>query len=176
MTTRLTPTGIIFNDNSVLSSKFDIIAKDSKSYFFQPSAPPRWVKLTQHNNKALRVVSGTGGGSGGVNPFSSIFPTSLREISNTNMPASGSVGNHTLNLSQITSHQHTSGGSRSLSFTPGTGDIEAAAGWNRNPSPNTGLSGGGSSHNHPWSGSSSFSQSIDLRLQYIDIIECIFEG
>lgn len=33
--------------------------------FFQASAPTGWTKSTAHDGKALRVVSGTGGGSGG---------------------------------------------------------------------------------------------------------------
>lgn len=38
--------------------------------FFQQSAPPGWTKKTDHNDKALRVVSGAGGGSGGTHGLS----------------------------------------------------------------------------------------------------------
>ena len=34
--------------------------------FFQAAAPTGWTKITTHNNKMLRVVSGSGGGSGGI--------------------------------------------------------------------------------------------------------------
>jgi len=41
--------------------------------FYQASAPTGWTKSTSHDNKALRVVSGTGGGSGGSTAFTSVF-------------------------------------------------------------------------------------------------------
>ena len=41
--------------------------------FAQASAPVGWVKNTGHNNKALRVVSGSGGGSGGASDFTTTF-------------------------------------------------------------------------------------------------------
>ena len=47
--------------------------------FYQASAPTGWTKITSHDNKALRVVSGTGGGSGGSTVFTSVF-TSRTDI------------------------------------------------------------------------------------------------
>jgi hypothetical protein len=41
--------------------------------FYQASAPTGWTKVTTHDNKALRVVSGAGGGSGGSTAFTSVF-------------------------------------------------------------------------------------------------------
>ena len=41
--------------------------------FAQASAPVGWSKNTGHNNKALRVVSGSGGGSGGNRAFTVAF-------------------------------------------------------------------------------------------------------
>jgi hypothetical protein len=40
--------------------------------FFQASAPTGWTQNTTHNDKGLRVVSGTGGGNGGTVSFSSM--------------------------------------------------------------------------------------------------------
>jgi hypothetical protein len=40
--------------------------------FFQASSPTGWTLDTTHNDKALRVVSGTGGGSGGTTGISSL--------------------------------------------------------------------------------------------------------
>jgi len=37
----------------------------TKMAFFQASAPTYWTKDTTHNDKFIRVVSGSGGGSGG---------------------------------------------------------------------------------------------------------------
>lgn len=48
----------------------------SVSIFYQASAPTGWTKLTTQNDKALRIVSGTGGGTGGTDAFSSdLSPT-----------------------------------------------------------------------------------------------------
>lgn len=43
----------------------------SVSLFYNSAAPSGWTKLTTHNDKALRVVSGIGGGSGGTDALSS---------------------------------------------------------------------------------------------------------
>ena len=68
--------------------------------FQQSAAPTGWTKQTTHNNKALRVVSGTAS-SGGSVAFTTAFSTSRT--------VSGSVQNHTLTLSQIPSHNHGAG-------------------------------------------------------------------
>ena len=44
--------------------------------FYQASAPTGWTQVTTHDNKALRVVSGTGGGSGGSTNFTTVFSAS----------------------------------------------------------------------------------------------------
>jgi hypothetical protein len=172
MASKVTSTGITFSDNTILTTKFGIIPQNSVTIFYQASAPPRWTKSPTHNDKTLRVVSGTGGGSGGTNSFTTVFPTSLKNISETNA-ISGSVGNHTLVTSQIASHEHGNGGTVGLSG--GGGDVAAGAGWTRS-APGVPDNGGGGAHNHPWSGSAVFSQNIDLRVQYIDIISCNFDG
>jgi len=41
------------------------VPSGSKMMFFQAAAPVGWTQDTTHNNKMLRVVSGSGGGSGG---------------------------------------------------------------------------------------------------------------
>lgn len=166
----LTSTGITFSDSTSLNSKYGIVPQNSVSIFFQASAPTGWTKSTTHNDKTLRVVSGDGGGSGGNSTFSSVFPTSLRPVS-ASVPMTGSTGNTTLTVNQLPSHSHGNDGSVGLS--PGGGDVGAAAGWTRN-SPSTGSTGGGQGHNHPWSGTASFSTDIDLRVQYIDVIICTF--
>ncbi len=38
--------------------------------FFQAAPPVGWTQVTSHNDKMLRVVSGTGGGNGGTNDVS----------------------------------------------------------------------------------------------------------
>ena len=58
--------------------------------FAQSSAPTGWTKSTSHNNKALRVVSGSGGGSGGSNSFTSTFASRSLSVSGSGS-ASGST-------------------------------------------------------------------------------------
>ena len=171
MAARLSSTGIRFSDNTLLESKYGIVPQNSVSVFLQSSAPTGWTKSTTHNDKTLRVVSGTGGGSGGSLSFTSAFPTSLKTVSVSNIPVTGLVGNHTLNLSQLPSHTHATGGAIGLS--PGGGDVGAGGGWNRS-FPSWAANGGGGAHAHPWSGSINFSQDIDFRVQYVDVIICTF--
>ncbi len=68
--------------------------------FFQASAPTGFTQVTTQNNKALRVVSGSGGGTGGSSSFTSVFGSSAT------LDLSGSVGDTTLSTAQIPSHQH----------------------------------------------------------------------
>jgi hypothetical protein len=171
MPARLTSSGILFGDSTSLTSKYGIVPQNSVSIFFQSAAPTGWTKSTAHNDKTLRVVSGTGGGSGGSSSFSSVFPTSLRPVSVPSVPMSGTVGNHTLTTPQLPSHPHPAGGSIGLS--PGGGDVASGAGWTRT-SPAGGNAGGGGAHAHPWSGTASFTADLDLRVQYIDVILCTF--
>jgi hypothetical protein len=62
--------------------------------FVQAAAPFGWTQSTTHNDKALRIVSTAGGGSGGSNAFSTIFG------------ASSNTQPTTLSLSQTPSHVH----------------------------------------------------------------------
>jgi len=167
----LTAAGITFSDSTSLNSKYGIVPQNSVAVFFQSAAPTGWAQSTAHNDKALRVVSGTGGGSGGSSSFTSVFPNSLRPVSQSGIPVSGSVGSVTLSTPQLPSHGHGNGGSIGLS--PGGGDVSSGSGWSRT-FPGTANNGSGDSHNHPWSGSANFSTNIDLRVQYIDVIICSF--
>ena len=58
--------------------------------FYQAAAPTGWTKLTTQNDKALRVVSGSGGVAGGTNPFSTVM-------------AQAATGNHTLSRAELPS-------------------------------------------------------------------------
>ena len=49
------------------------IPSGSIMLFYQAGAPTGWTKITSQNNKAIRVVSGTGGGGGGNNTFTTTF-------------------------------------------------------------------------------------------------------
>lgn len=50
-----------------------LIPSGTVMVFFQSAAPTGWTQNTSHNDKALRVVSGTGGGNGGSTAFTSCW-------------------------------------------------------------------------------------------------------
>jgi len=173
----LQTSGIQFSDSTVLNSKYGIIPQNSVAVFYQSSAPSGWTQVTSHDNKALRVVSGTGGGFGsggtagpGGQPFTTIFPNSTRPISGT-VTADGSVGDTTLTIQQIPGHTHNAGSSVNVSpGSPGIGGRAVNA-----DAPATSPTGGGGAHTHPFVGSSSpYTGNIDMRIQYIDVILCRF--
>jgi hypothetical protein len=80
----------------------DAFPSGTKMLFQQTSAPTGWTKDTTHDNKALRVVSGTAGSGGSIN-FTTAF-------------GSQNVGDTALTSAQIPGHTHT------FSGTGNTGD------------------------------------------------------
>ena len=173
----LQTSGIQFSDSTILNSKYGIIPQNSVAVFYQASAPSGWSQVTTHNNKALRVVSGTGGGFGsggtsgpGGQPFTTIFPTSVRPISGT-VACDGIVDTTTLTIQQIPAHTHNAGNAVNVSpQSPGVGGRAV----NSN-APATSPAGGASSHQHPFIGANApYSGTIDMRVAYIDVIICKF--
>ena len=132
--------------------------------FHQAAAPTGWTKVTTHNDKELRVVSGNVGVSGGSTAFSSAFTHSHSD--------SFSVNSHTLTVSQMPSHTHTLG-YEDNSWPDGSGDTAENAVWNSMRSPDeyrtTSSAGGNSPHTHGLSGSVN-SQTIAPK--YVDVIIC----
>ena len=126
-------------------------AAGTKLLFAQTAAPTGWTKDTTHDNKALRVVSGTAS-SGGTVAFTTAFASQT--------PA-GTVGSTTLAESQIPSHTHQAGGGgvSAASKTGNTYRTTAASGVA------TSATGGSGSHNHTFTGTA-----IDLAVQYVDVI------
>lgn len=100
--------GITFSDTTQLNSKFGIIPKDSTMLFFQAAAPTGWTKITTHDDKAFRVVSGLGSATGGTTSFLNAFPGTVVTIP-VSVSAAATVGNHTLTLDEIPAHAHGSG-------------------------------------------------------------------
>ena len=176
----LTATGITFSDATSLSSRYGVLPQSTVAVFFQAAAPTGWTQSATHNDKALRVVSGTGGGfgSGGTSgaggiAFSSAFPAVAKPISvpiSVTAPVTGTVGNTTLANPQIPQHTH-----NSLTGS----DANAASGASQFRTPGNTATGGviegsGGAHNHPWTGnaavSTTGSTTMDLRVQYVDVI------
>ena len=71
--------------------------------FQQTTAPTGWTKQTTHDNKALRVVTGTAS-SGGSNTFSGVFNTAVPvsgTSNNSTVTISGSTAGHVLTQAQL---------------------------------------------------------------------------
>lgn len=140
----------------------------TRMIFAQNAAPTGWSKDTSnYNQHAMRIVTGTGGGTGGTVNFTSAFTSQAVAGSVSITGISGSAGNTTLSTPQIPSHTHSyTRASPGGAGGKGGGTGQAAA--------TTGSTGGGGSHNHPFSfssGSATFSGSaIDLAVKYLDVI------
>jgi hypothetical protein len=100
--------------------------------FVQTAAPTGWTKSTTHDNKALRVVSGSAS-SGGSVAFTTAFASGL------------TAGNTTLSTTQIPSHTHPT---NIYGFSPCSSPFAGAFSGDGNSQITSGATGGGSSHNH----------------------------
>tara|TARA_R100001510_G_C7655886_1_gene215388 strand:+ start:1236 stop:2192 length:957 start_codon:yes stop_codon:yes gene_type:complete len=162
-------------DDAVTADKIadaERFASGTKMLFQQTAAPTGWTKDTSHNDKALRIVSGTVGTGGSV-AFETAFAsqTPAGSISNS---VSGSTASHTLSVSEIPSHTHTLGfnsrgsGSSQIVHEPGSGGGEINF--------TTDATGGGGGHTHgagTLAVSSTFSgTAIDLDVSFVDVIIC----
>jgi hypothetical protein len=127
--------------------------------FLQTTAPVGWTKSTAHNDKALRIVSGTAS-SGGTTAFSSVF--AARTITTANMPSHSHTGT-TGNNSVSHTHQYQGAGSTGVpDYGSGTALINS-----------TTLTSGPASalHTHSFTTATSGSgTSIDFAVQYVDAI------
>lgn len=155
----ITPTELSYLDGvtSALQPQLNTLSAASipagtKMLFAQTNAPTGWTKDTTHDNKALRVVSGTAS-SGGSVAFTTAF---------TSQAVAGTVGDTALTLAQIPPHTHSV-----TSFTTDTVDDGGSA-----PSiakfsgtTTTGSAGSGATHTHSFTGTA-----IDLAVQYVDVI------
>lgn len=112
-------------------TKFQNFPSGTKMVFFQESAPTGWTQDTTYNDKALRVVSGTGGGSGGSRALSA-----------------STVGNHTLTVNEIPSHSHTL--TVPVDRNHSRGETGSELWWGATTG-STDSTGGGQAHNHPLS-------------------------
>jgi hypothetical protein len=138
-----------------------IIPAGTVMLFYQAAAPTGWTQVTTQNNKALRVVSGVGAGTGGSVAFTTAFG------SQTVTGTVGTSGATTLTTSQIPSHSHTITTSDSGSGGP-NGYAAPAANPVSTFSASTDAAGGGGSHTH--TGGTFTGGTLNLAVQYIDII------
>lgn len=137
--------------------------------FGQTSAPTGFTKLTDQDNAALRVVSGTASTGGSVNfttAFVSQTPTGSVSINTSGL----SAGATTLNTAQIPAHTHTVVAVGSGSNFPGN-TCSNTAGFSSVLT--TSSTGGGGSHTHSISGSATGTftgTAINLAVKYVDVI------
>jgi hypothetical protein len=152
-TTNITATGTVTGATVASGSAMtkggvavEAFASGTAMMFVQTSAPTGWTKSATHNDKTLRVVSGTAS-SGGTVAFSTVF-------------ARTSTDSYTLQIADIPSHDHPYvrpnpiDGSGVHPTGSGRGDPTGST------TVNTTATGGGGGHSH----------GIDLRVQYVDCI------
>ena len=136
--------------------------------FVQTAAPTGWTKSTTHNNKALRVVSGTAS-SGGSVEFTTAFTSQAVSGTNssttatnqattqggsvsTSLSSGGSVSSFTLTTTEIPSHSHVqqrfsaAGPNAATPAVSASGPSGTPAAWI--PSISTQNTGSGGGHSH----------------------------
>ena len=153
------------------------VPSGSQMLFYNSAAPTGWVKQTSLDNRALRVVSGSGGGTGGQHGFTSVFANQNVGISisdsdggttdgsggmnvslgssdySGNLAFSGATNLHTLSSGQLPSHSHNFHRTRYATAAGGGGTPGAEVGtmnsgaWSET---NTQNHGSGQSHNHTY--------------------------
>jgi hypothetical protein len=172
MASSLVATGVQFPDNSIqTTAATSEFTSGTVMLFAQTAAPTGWTKNTSTgDNTALRLVTGTASTGGSVaftTAFASQTPTGTVSVS-------GSAGNTTLSTPQIPSHTHNSmvGNRYSPSVVRFAAIAVGSVGPVTTPASPTAATGGGGSHNHPLTiSSSTFSgNAINLAVSYVDVI------
>jgi hypothetical protein len=154
---RLTPTGTV-------------------SMFYNAAAPTGWSKLATQNDKALRIVSGAGGGTGGS--LGTGQTITLQHIHST--AASGShshtLGSHRHDVGQVTAGPAsfsgvffyiTVDGSDYFKPTNNDGSVQSAVKGRTNKTGGGGASGTDPDHTHTLN-----SSLTNIVLAYVDMIQC----
>ena len=143
--------------------------------FYQASAPTGWTKITTHDNKAMRVVSGTGGGSGGTTNFTSVFTS--RGVPLPEHAHGGNTGTVSAD------HYHVFPGDDQLVFANGVAGWSAltngsfaydAVSTNEGGGQLWRTSGISENHTHAFTtnNSGTAGAAMDFAVQYIDVIIC----
>ena len=141
------------NDAGYITRSFET---GVKMLFVQSAAPLGWTQVVDANlnDRALRVVTSTGGGTNGTVDFSAAF---------TSQAVSGTVGDTTLTIDQIPSHTHTAGIQSKTVDAGGSATFSIPG--NSASAFVSGATGGGQPHTHSFS-----APSINLAVKYVDVI------
>lgn len=165
----MTATTLTFPDGTTMTTAAQSIPTGTVTNFFQASAPTGWTKLTTNDNAAIRIVSGTGGGTGGSVNFNTAFAS--QAVNGTVSVSGGSVSSYTLAANEMPSHNHGMG-ARYAGYGPYNG---VHSNWLGNDGTGYFFSTGGSgAHGHGFSNpSASFSgTAINMAVKYLDNIMC----
>jgi len=131
------------------TGKIDALDTGTIVTFQMTTAPTGWTKLTTHNNKSLRVVSGTAG-SGGSNAFTTVFGAGKNTASYTLLTADVPAHTPTVNISRgSSSYSNSSSIIMMSSSSVGSGSLSGSS------------VGGGGGHLHGIT---------NMNLQYVDLI------
>lgn len=168
ITGAMTATHTVLNGlDARVTSLEDAFASGTKMLFQQTTAPTGWTKDTTHDDKALRVVTGTAG-SGGTNAFSTLDATAAGTV---NTSVSGTVGGTALSTSQLPNNWY------HKPNTPGGEYSDNYANFNYQARhidwPTYRIQGGGATHTHSLSltATSTFTGTANgLDVQYVDVI------
>ena len=172
----ITNTQLQFSGNNISTGNYHF-PTGTVSLFFLSSAPSEWSQVTSQNNKAFRVVSGTGGGTGGNSSFTGCFASRNLGANFNCSINSSSIGNHSMSNNTMASHSHSvnnAGPTTSIgNNTRPQGNANFRVG---NGATGGAGNGGGHSHPHSRNASGSFNTSINFAVQYVDIILCSYSG
>jgi hypothetical protein len=138
-------------------------AENTKMVFYQSSAPTGWTIDDTQNNKALRVVSSSGGNTGGSVAFTTAFAS--KSVTGS---IGGNTANHQLDITEIPAHTHTV----SYASNDATGVARNGSG-GASGTFTSGSAGGGGSHRHGASGLTFSGTAINLAVQYCDVMICV---
>jgi hypothetical protein len=143
--------------------------------FNQTSAPTGWTKVTNQNDKALRVISGTVGTGGSV-AFTTAMASQAVAGSIANTTSGGTVANHTLTVAQMPQHRHVGGAHSAYGSNGAATNTNSHSGHNASGGHGwySSYQGSSSAHNHGFTGAAhnhSFSgTAINLAVAYVDVI------
>jgi len=122
--------------------------------FYQAAAPTGWTKVVTQNDKALRVVSGSGGVAGGTSSFSTGAPNHNH-----------TTASHALSVAELPPHYHTV--PHDYGFAGNGEDIAGTSGPGGQTTVNSGSAGSGTAHEHGNTGDSGAWVPA-----YVDVIIC----
>lgn len=157
------------------------IPSGTKMLFQQSTAPTGWTKDTTHDNKALRVVSGTAG-SGGSVAFTTAFAS--QTVNTDAKTAGGTVGGTAITIAQMPLHGHpfqasyvtqssassqTTGGFMTNTAASSQAAYTGAA--SSTQGQQIGGTGGGATHDHSFTGTPhDHAVTMNLAVAYVDLI------